>query len=337
MKRPHFMALTVIIGAFLLGSACVGGGGAKEATNYPSAGEDVFENTSATIEIEITPEGATVAPNVLGALQAVELHGPARISRGDPLFDDGIAVIPTEIVELNLTGDSPFGPVIVRQSSNHRSTGQVRQQEKGRDFPADSFFDVFVEIEVPDMGITASNDAALSMHATLTGVPPAAGDAYRSANDGPLPIFTSAGRQVGQIVDALHIPQPSPPLTGEPGATATSEASTPIPSVGPTGAEQPRTEGGCEHGVGQSVLFISFTGLQPGQVLTGTVQGVQEAAGGVIGDGTFTVTADAAGNATAEVDINKLGPYQWAAGVSAGTFLVEQECPGPPGSGGATG
>lgn len=109
------------------------------------------------------------------------------------------------------------------------------------------------------------------------------------------------------------------------------EGATSYPPAGP------ETEGGCEHGVGQSVLFIAFTGLEPGQTLTGTVQGVGEAAGGVLGDGTFTVMADANGNGTAEVNINQFGLYEWSADGIDGSFEVTQTCPGPPGSGGATG
>jgi hypothetical protein len=341
MMPRYVSALALAIGLLLITVSC--GDGGEGETNYPAAGEDAFESTTATVEIEITQEGVSTAPGAFGALEKIELRGPALISRSDPSFDGDIAVVETEIVEMELTGTSPFGPITVRQSPDDASVGEVRQQSAGEDFPATSFFDVFVEIELPDMNLTARNEEPLRMEARLSDLPPAPGDEYVGANDEPLPIFTPAGQQVGRIIDALHIPEPAPAATMEPGPTPTPQSATPTPPPAEptdTPAEPepepdtvlPVTEGGCEHGTGQSVLYIAFSSLQPGQSVTGTVTGP-----GVIGDGTFSATADADGNALVEVDIGLIGTYTWSAAGVTGSYTVGQTCPGPPGNDGSPG
>ena len=61
--------------------------------------------------------------------------------------------IQTEMVAMNLTGNSGvFGPVTIHESPSLVSPGQISQQTPGVDFPADSFFDVFVEVQT-SMGV----------------------------------------------------------------------------------------------------------------------------------------------------------------------------------------
>lgn len=320
---------TALIAALVLGlSACGGDDGGEPGTNYPAAGDDNFENTTATVQIEITPEQAS-ASSLLGAaaLETIELQGPTVIRRSDPQQDGDLFAVPTEIVQLQLTGTSSLGPVIVRQSPDQPSTGEVRQQEAGQDYPAASFFDVFVEVELPEQNLVLHNEEPMRMEATLSGLPPAEGDEYRGEDDRPL--YTPAGLAVGRIVDALHIPEPGGGGTPEPTATE-AEATATVEPAAPTetpGGAGPATEGGCVHGTGQSVLYIAFSGLEPGQELTGTIEGPPD---GLIGEGTFNVTADANGNAQVEVDIQRLGEYTWTADGISGSFTVEEECPGEP-------
>lgn len=76
---------------------------------------------------------------------------------GSPLFEEGPAnteEVHTEITELNMTG----GGYAVRLNPNRRSMGEVESKNEGifpeGGFPAESFFNVFVEIDVivPDLG-----------------------------------------------------------------------------------------------------------------------------------------------------------------------------------------
>ena len=251
MKVHHLLAALALTAALIALAAC-GGDDGGAGTDYPSAGEDRFENTKATVQIEITQQGASLAPITLQETETIELEGPALITRSDPELDGDVYVVRTEIAEMELSGSASFGDVIVRQSPDNQSMGEVRQREKGQDFPADSFFDVFVEIEVPDLGLTLHNQEPLRMAAELNGLPPAEGDSYRGEDDRPL--YTPAALQVGRIIDALHIPEPESPATGEPQAT---EAPT-EESAGPTATEE--EPGGPEGGAADVEITVAEGG-----------------------------------------------------------------------------
>jgi hypothetical protein len=260
LRRLAFLALAVM--ATLAIAAC-GGDGDDFDTDYPSAGEDRFESTKATVQLEVTAPGVSALPVALGALETVELQGPLLVKRGDPQDEDGDGnvEVPTEIVEMSLSGAASFGPVTVRESPDRESKGMVEQRESGQDFPADSFFDVFVEIDIEDInGFTVHNEEPLRMEATLTDLPPAEGDEYLDAQGRPLPIYTEAGIEIGRVIDALHVPNPPPGPGpgggGTPTATATAEPQeTPEETpTGPAGEEQISVtqQPGCEHPIGAS-------------------------------------------------------------------------------------
>lgn len=322
------------------------------STSYPAAGDDVFENTHATVQIEITQEGAAgLGAPLLTQIETIELDGPARITRSDPRRDGDVFVVDTEIVEMELRGEGSFGPVIVRESADEQSKGEVRQQTAGDDFPAESFFDVYVTVELPNItafaggtldggGATSSIGSALVLHnqeplrmvSELSSLPPAKGEGYRGEDDRPL--YTPAGLAVGRIIDALHIPEPDEDddPTEEPEATDTPEDAATAPpaatnTAAPTGGV---VEGGCVHGMGQSKLYFLFTGLQPGETVSGLIS--QRPQGGLISPEDFSVTADANGNALVEKDIARFGAYAVIAndGALRGNFIVGETCPGIP-------
>jgi len=116
---------------------------------YPPAGTD---GTSLIAELEV------VSPD--GGLE-VGATGFSFVQRSDPFEDasTGKWTIDTEIVSMELTGSlEGAGEIIIRQSSTQQSLGNIAQQTPGgEDFPADSFFDIFVEVEVsvipPESGI----------------------------------------------------------------------------------------------------------------------------------------------------------------------------------------
>lgn len=265
----RFTMIALVSALLWIAGGCGGGGGDIE-TDYPEAGDDQLDNTQATVEIEVEVEGVGALPVTVGALQEINLQGPALIRRGDPgdKDDDGRADIETEIVEMELTGTSPgLGTVIVRQDPDRESKGMVEQQEKGVDFPAPSFFEVNVEVELPDMDLKAVNETPIRMEATLTALPPGEGDGednvYRTADGEAVPLIVPSeqNRKIGRISDALHIPNPPPPDGGGDTPTPTSEP-TEQPQPTPTPTTEPSLEQvlidelvGCEHlAPGNSVL-----------------------------------------------------------------------------------
>src|SRR5207247_10033542 len=75
------------------------------------------------------------------------------------------------MINMDLTGSSSvFGPVHIRESPSRPSLGQIRQQSPGVDFPADSFFDVFAEIDT-SMGTLHTNDP-IHMQSVIYCIPP---------------------------------------------------------------------------------------------------------------------------------------------------------------------
>jgi len=288
MHSRFLLGLAMALAVGLALGGC-GGGGKKAGTDYPAAGDDTFENTKATVHIEITPEGAAGPGGpLLQQLETVELEGPARIHRGDPQLDGDVYVVPTEIMEMELTGTASFGDVTVRESAEKPSTGEVRQRKKGEDSPADSFFDIFFEVDIPDLDMTLHNEEAMHMAAELHDLPPAEGDAYMGEDERPL--YTAAGLQVGRIVDALHIPNPPPPGGGteEPTSEGTQE-----PTEGAATATEP--SGGGPEGGTYSVDIAVAEGGDP----AGHQEFVEQAAPMpgelevIVEDGTITIRGDA--------------------------------------------
>lgn len=107
-----------------------------------------------------------------------DMSGPLTVRRSDPTFDPvtGLCCIDTEIVEMELRGIDPVcGPVIIRRCPDRPSRGQICQKrENPRDqcFPANSFFDVFVEIEVPNLNLTLKTCAPTRMECMIDAIPP---------------------------------------------------------------------------------------------------------------------------------------------------------------------
>ncbi|MCP4656115.1 MAG: hypothetical protein GY856_11935 [bacterium] len=130
---------------------------------YPSAGFDRFDS-SATVTIDLTLSGGPIMANI-------EVAGRVEIQRSDP-YDpgDGRITIDTEITKFQLRGMTDLGPITITESPTLLSTGEIKQQSVGVDYPADSFFDVFVDIDGPT-GLLY-NTAGIHLEATIYGIPP---------------------------------------------------------------------------------------------------------------------------------------------------------------------
>ncbi len=151
----------------------------------------------------------------------ITLTGPTVVERDQAVYDPASPNfrIDTEIVSMNLTGSHPIlGPITMIESPTIDSTGEITGTWNGTEapagspnpsFPANSFFDVFVEIQVPDFGITLFNMDWVHMEAVIYGLPPI-GDLYTATNL-PVDLFDlSTGALVGQLTAATHLPTPEP-------------------------------------------------------------------------------------------------------------------------------
>jgi hypothetical protein len=103
---------------------------------FPPGGSDAFDSTM-MVNLDVMGLGQ----------QSLTLEGPTVVLRGDPGGDP--CTIVTELVALDLHGTHPtFGQVHLRLNPTVSSVGSIESLGQGCTFPADSFFDVFVEVEV---------------------------------------------------------------------------------------------------------------------------------------------------------------------------------------------
>jgi len=172
--------------------------------DYPHAGMDYLPSTTATIELDLGLFNETLV-----------VKGSTTIARGNP-YDpgDGRIKIDTEIVSMNLVGASTYiGPITVVESPAIESDGEVRQKTAGVDFPADSFFDVYIEIQTmmpPPLNVLYNDDPVL-MSAVITTIPP-----WNTTYTGPpesVDLKAQDGLVIGFIRHVSHEtgPDPYPP------------------------------------------------------------------------------------------------------------------------------
>jgi hypothetical protein len=130
-------------------------------------GIDMFRSRIRNLVIEIVPDGHLVIPpcglGVGGALEKVVVQR----FQPDDLYGDGLGDILTEIISMELSG----GGITLRESPTQRSLGVVEEKAEGTGFPANSFFDVFVEVDVPGVG-TLFNVDPLRMQSMIDRFPP---------------------------------------------------------------------------------------------------------------------------------------------------------------------
>jgi hypothetical protein len=162
---------------------------------YPPAGKDIMSNTTATIDLEI-----------IGLFnETVTVNGATEVRRSGP-YDpgDGHIKIDTEIIFMYLVGFSThIGSMTIVESPSKTSNGTIRQVTAGTDYPADSFFDVFVEIHTafPSPNKILHNDDRKIMTARINGIPPI-GATYNSTN--PVPLKNEQNVIIGFIKNTTH-------------------------------------------------------------------------------------------------------------------------------------
>ena len=164
LRRGVLVSLVIVTGFLVLGVWAVRIGALAQNDNesFPPAGTDTFPTS-----IMFVDQDEDGGPVLLGA------QGPTIVERSDPLPTPTGRVIETEIVSMELTGVSPLGPVSIRAGRSFGlppSTGRTFGSSPGSDFPAESFFDVFYEIEIG--GAQLCNTQPQQVSATITEIPP---------------------------------------------------------------------------------------------------------------------------------------------------------------------
>ena len=173
---------------------------------FPPAGVDEFDS-SAIITIDLTSSG--------GPETTVTIVGPARINRSDP-FDpgDGREIIETEILSLELRGNSALGPITVRESGPKQSSGIIRQQTPGQDFPAESFFDVFAVVTTDVGGF--HNEDPIRLQAVIAEIPPLQAMYIPDATFVGVDLFNADGVRVGVLRHVAHFVGQAPSFSVAP-------------------------------------------------------------------------------------------------------------------------
>ena len=180
---------------------------------------DTFPESRAEVTLHHVPHIGVAVVTAIGPT-VVEVT-PDPISNGVAGTAGGRDFVETEIVSMELTGGTPVGPVIVRAGSAFglpTSTGMIIEQGNSipekLEFPADSFFDVFFEIELPD-GKKLHTETPYRVETVILSVPPGLLAEYCGSvielelvdeNGDPFP----PGAHPITLVHACHIPGRDP-------------------------------------------------------------------------------------------------------------------------------
>jgi hypothetical protein len=108
-------------------------------TRIISVGNE-FENFGSDLEFTLSVNGSGFVPASATGPVSVETFGKAGNTTG---------TFNTEMLSMNLSGSSPFGPFMIRESPTLASTGQTTIADIGGGlYRIDSFFDVFTELSI---------------------------------------------------------------------------------------------------------------------------------------------------------------------------------------------
>ena len=183
----------------------------QNPVTLPGAGHDCFQSTA---QVSVILYG--IGPGGSDYSTTLNLAGPAVVKRGAPVPVGMQFMIEMEMLEMSLTGTDPLlGPVTLRESELLASRGRITTPPAPF-FPAESFFDIFFEIDVA--GITAFNKATddYKMSSTITAIPPV-GSTYVGASMLLYRKGINEGVVIGRILNASHTVGPVYPCYPPPG------------------------------------------------------------------------------------------------------------------------
>ncbi|MCG3200007.1 MAG: hypothetical protein GHCLOJNM_04536 [bacterium] len=194
----------------------------------------------------------------VGAItETIHLQGPAQVRRGPRSDTNGNTreEVPIEILSMDLVGSNPFGTgqLRLRESPTLQSLGRLEGLDPGHDFPADSFFDIFVEVDLPGTGYISNVSAVHLSKPDVTAYPPIGEMHLDSGVDVELSQDTKGRTTVAvarkfwwwwlpwyeYYIPYINVP-PKPTPTPSPSATATpSGTATETGTATATGTETP--------------------------------------------------------------------------------------------------
>jgi hypothetical protein len=178
--------------------------GDESFKNWSDGGIDTFDSTTASVRLKL---------NFFPKEFEIRLTGPTKVERSIPEnTPSGQWQIETEIIQMDLTGSYLGGPIRFKESSVRDSKGLIIQKKPGVDFPADSFFDVYVEIEtsLPRPFNKLHNKDPVEMYSEINDIPPY-DQIYITTDFAPdIPLYTENGRRpVAWLKHADHTTSPS--------------------------------------------------------------------------------------------------------------------------------
>jgi hypothetical protein len=140
-KRNLALLVTAVTVSSLILSAVIT---QKNTTaSLPPMGTDTF------------PSSAALILEMHGESHVLHVMGPTTVMRGDPMMGhDGLYMIETEIVMMELTGVMPPGELMITEHPTMKSMGHINQRV---DRFFDVFFDVFVQVMVKPRDSTENN------------------------------------------------------------------------------------------------------------------------------------------------------------------------------------
>lgn len=203
---PDRLRLGLIVG---LAAAATLSIGLPARANCPPAGIDAFDSDMNVI----------LDFGLLGTA-AVDLSGVVTVLRGEPRSESGVDVIDTEIIAMDMTGDFMGMPVVLRVNPDVSSLGEVRAQNQGECFPADSFFDVFVIVEVGALPAVQNLQAVRVEAGGLKALPPLFDTYTHPPPSIPLVAVGTTGPVVASIAgESSHRPIQDPTFSIAAGGT----------------------------------------------------------------------------------------------------------------------
>jgi hypothetical protein len=105
----------------------------------PAGGTDQIEDFPSDLHGMVSVNGSPMMP--------FDMQGPVQTLVHGKSATNPTGTFQTEMLQMNLSGTSPFGQIMVRESPTLQSLGETRiMPTGGGNFHVDSFFDVFTEL-----------------------------------------------------------------------------------------------------------------------------------------------------------------------------------------------
>jgi hypothetical protein len=177
--------------------------GDEQYYNWSEGGIDNFNSTTASVKLKM---------NILPIEVPIIFMGPTNVSRAKPQStSSGHWEIETEIIQMELTGTYLGRPIKCRQSEDKSTVGKIKQITPGIDFPAESFFDVYFEIEpgLPPPFNKLHNKEPVRMQSEINNIPPYDQLYFTSDFTPEIPLYSENGRRpIAYLIHAEHLTGP---------------------------------------------------------------------------------------------------------------------------------